>query len=64
MRQVEFYFSHINLATNVHLINFIAKDPDGFVPINIVASFGKIREIVNDKSLLVAALRTSSELVT
>ena len=33
------------------------------VPISVVASFRKIREIVYDRSLLVAALRTSSELV-
>lgn len=33
------------------------------VPISVVASFRKIREIVYDRSLLVAALRASSELV-
>ncbi|KAJ1269461.1 hypothetical protein BS78_07G213600 [Paspalum vaginatum] len=63
VKQVEFYFSDINLATTEHLMKFIAKDPDGFVPITVVAAFRKIREIVPDKSLLVAALRTSSELV-
>lgn len=63
VKQVEFYFSDINLATTEHLMKFIAKDPDGFVPISVVASFRKIREIVYDRSLLVAALRTSSELV-
>lgn len=44
-------------------MKFITKDPDGFVPINVVASFRKIREICYDRSLLVAALRMSSELV-
>ncbi|XP_066353072.1 la-related protein 6B-like [Miscanthus floridulus] len=63
VKQVEFYFSDINLATTEHLMKFITKDPDGFVPISVVASFRKIREIVYDRSLLVAALRTSSELV-
>ncbi|XP_039815941.1 la-related protein 6B-like isoform X1 [Panicum virgatum] len=63
VKQVEFYFSDINLATTEHLIKFITNDPDGFVPISVVASFRKIREIVSDRSLLVAALRTSSELV-
>ncbi|CAL5013911.1 unnamed protein product [Urochloa decumbens] len=63
VKQVEFYFSDINLATTEHLMKFMANDPDGFVPITVVASFRKIREIVSDRSLLVAALRTSSELV-
>ncbi|XP_062191972.1 la-related protein 6B-like [Phragmites australis] len=63
VKQVEFYFSDINLATTEHLMKFITKDPDGFVPISVVASFRKIREIVYDRSLLAAALRTSSELV-
>ncbi|KAF8758169.1 hypothetical protein HU200_010690 [Digitaria exilis] len=63
VKQVEFYFSDINLATTEHLMKFIANDPDGFVPITVVASFRKIREIVSDRSMLVAALRTSSELV-
>ncbi|RLM60700.1 la-related protein 6B-like [Panicum miliaceum] len=63
LEEVEFYFSDINLATTEHLMKFIANDPDGFVPISVVASFRKIREIVSDRSLLVAALRTSSELV-
>ncbi|CAO2183909.1 unnamed protein product [Urochloa humidicola] len=63
VKQVEFYFSDINLATTEHLMKFMANDPDGFVPISVVASFRKIREIVSDRSLLVAALRTSSELV-
>ncbi|OEL37485.1 La-related protein 6B [Dichanthelium oligosanthes] len=53
----------INLATTEHLMKFITNDPDGFVPISVVASFKKIREIIYDRSLLVAALRTSSELV-
>ncbi|KAK8451624.1 hypothetical protein SEVIR_6G239200v4 [Setaria viridis] len=63
VKQVEFYFSDINLATTEHLMKFITNDPDGFVPISVVANFRKIREIVSDRSLLVAALRTSSELV-
>ncbi|CAM0911769.1 unnamed protein product [Alopecurus aequalis] len=62
VKQVEFYFSDVNLATTDHLMRFITKDPDGFVPMSVVASFRKIRELI-DRSLLPAALSTSTELV-
>ncbi|VAI86776.1 unnamed protein product [Triticum turgidum subsp. durum] len=62
VKQVEFYFSDVNLATTDHLMKYITKDPDGFVPMTVVASFRKIRELI-DRSLLPGALRTSTELV-
>ncbi|KAK1294033.1 hypothetical protein QJS10_CPA16g00044 [Acorus calamus] len=62
-KQVEYYFSDANLATTEHLMRFITKDPEGFVPISIVASFKKIKALVNSHSLLADALRTSSKLV-
>lgn len=43
-------------------MKFITKDPDGFVPMSVVASFRKIRELIT-RPLLPAALRTSTELV-
>jgi La-related protein 7 len=63
MCQVEFYFSDVNLATTEHLMRIITKDSEGFVPMSVVSSFRKIRELVYDRSLLAAVLRTSSELV-
>jgi len=30
--QVEYYFSDLNLATTDHLMRFICKDPEGYVP--------------------------------
>uniref|UniRef100_A0A8R7R296 HTH La-type RNA-binding domain-containing protein n=1 Tax=Triticum urartu TaxID=4572 RepID=A0A8R7R296_TRIUA len=63
VKQVEFYFSDVNLATTDHLMKYITKDPDGFVPMTVVASFRKIRELI-DRSLLPGALRTSTELVS
>ncbi|KAG8048133.1 hypothetical protein GUJ93_ZPchr0008g11772 [Zizania palustris] len=63
VKQVEFYFSDVNLATTEHLMKFMTRDPEGFVPMPIVASFRKIRELVSDRSSLSAVLRTSTELV-
>lgn len=62
-KQVEYYFSDANLATTEHLMRFISKDPDGFVPISVVASFKKIKALVHNNFLLASALRTSSKLV-
>lgn len=62
-KQVEYYFSDINLATTEHLMRFITKDPEGYVPISVVASFKKIKALVQSNSMLASALRTSSKLV-
>lgn len=62
-KQVEYYFSDANLATTEHLMRFITKDPEGFVPIMVIASFKKIKALVHNNSLLADALRTSSKLV-
>ncbi|BAF24310.1 la-related protein 6B [Oryza sativa Japonica Group] len=63
VKQVEFYFSDVNLATTEHLMKFMIRDPEGFVPMSVVASFRKIRELVSERSALAAVLRTSAELV-
>ncbi|XP_038978552.1 la-related protein 6B-like [Phoenix dactylifera] len=62
-KQVEYYFSDVNLATTEHLMRFISKDPEGFVPISVIAAFKKIKSLVHNNSLLAMALRTSSKLV-
>ncbi|KAF5177850.1 La-related protein like, partial [Thalictrum thalictroides] len=60
---VEYYFSDVNLATTDHLIRFISKDPDGFVPISVVASFKKIKALVSNHHQLSTILRKSLKLV-
>ncbi|XP_072952151.1 la-related protein 6B-like [Typha angustifolia] len=62
-KQVEYYFSDANLATTEHLMRFITKDPEGFVPISVIAAFKKIKALVHNNSLLATALRMSSKLV-
>ncbi|QCE13412.1 la-related protein 6B [Vigna unguiculata] len=63
LNQVEYYFSDLNLATTDHLMRFINKDPEGFVPISVVASFKKIKALITSHSLLATVLRNSSKLV-
>ncbi|KAK7354892.1 hypothetical protein VNO80_20463 [Phaseolus coccineus] len=63
LNQVEYYFSDLNLATTDHLMKFINKDPEGFVPISVVASFKKIKALITSNPLLATVLRNSSKLV-
>ncbi|MED6206185.1 hypothetical protein PIB30_024478 [Stylosanthes scabra] len=62
LNQVEYYFSDLNLATTDHLMRFINKDSEGFVPISIVASFKKIKALITSHSQLATVLRNSSKL--
>ncbi|KAH9300852.1 hypothetical protein KI387_012435 [Taxus chinensis] len=63
VRQVEYYLSDANLSTNDFLMKFVSKEPEGFVPIPVIASFKKVRALVTNYALVAAALRTSSQLV-
>ncbi|XP_061947926.1 la-related protein 6B-like isoform X1 [Populus nigra] len=63
LNQVEYYFSDLNLATTDHLMRFITKDPEGYVPISVVASFKKVKAVVNNNSQLATILRNSTKLV-
>ncbi|PWA88844.1 Lupus La protein [Artemisia annua] len=60
---VEYYFSDINLATTDHLMRFISKDPEGYVPISVVVSFKKIKALVSGLAQLATILRNSGKLV-
>ncbi|CAK8545002.1 unnamed protein product [Lathyrus sativus] len=63
LNQVEYYFSDLNLATTDHLMRFINKDPQGFVPISVVASFKKIKSLITSHSQLANVLKNSSKLL-
>ncbi|OIS97582.1 PREDICTED: la-related protein 6B-like isoform X2 [Nicotiana attenuata] len=63
INQVEFYFSDLNLATTDHLIKHMLKDPEGYVPISVVALFKKIKALVDSHTQLAQVLRSSTKLV-
>ncbi|CAI0541003.1 unnamed protein product [Linum tenue] len=64
LNQVEYYFSDLNLATTDHLMRFISKDPDGYVPLSVVSSFKKVKAAVDSHSQLANILRNSLKLVS
>lgn len=55
--------SDTNLPTDKFLLKYVKRDKHGFVPIGVISSFKKMKKLVQDISLIVAALRTSSQLV-
>ncbi|GMH27695.1 hypothetical protein Nepgr_029538 [Nepenthes gracilis] len=63
IKQVEYYFSDENLPSDKFLMNQIKRDKEGFVSIAFIASFRKMQKLTKDISLIVDALKESSQLV-
>ncbi|GAA0156617.1 hypothetical protein Leryth_004331 [Lithospermum erythrorhizon] len=63
IKQVEYQFNDLSLLANENLVKHIQKDPEGFVPITIVASTKKLKSLVNgNHTMLAQALRASTKL--
>ncbi|KAI3803680.1 hypothetical protein L1987_31840 [Smallanthus sonchifolius] len=63
IKQVEYQFSGLSLLANESLVKHISKDPEGYVPISVIASMKKIKSCITNNNLLAQALRSSSKLV-
>ncbi|PNW70541.1 hypothetical protein CHLRE_17g724200v5 [Chlamydomonas reinhardtii] len=50
VRQIEFYFSDSNLPKDKFLKERIAEDPNGFVPLNVICAFQRMRDLIGVKS--------------
>uniref|UniRef100_A0A5B6YI82 Putative la-related protein 6C isoform X1 n=1 Tax=Davidia involucrata TaxID=16924 RepID=A0A5B6YI82_DAVIN len=63
VKQVEYQFSNMSLLANESLVKHINKDPEGYVPISVIASMKKVKSLITNNQLLAQALRSSSKLV-
>ncbi|KAL8195311.1 hypothetical protein R6Q57_025714 [Mikania cordata] len=63
VKQVEYQFSGLSLLANESLVKHISKDPEGYVPISVIASMKKIKSCISNNQLLAQALCSSSKLV-
>ncbi|KAK2434114.1 RNA-binding protein [Trifolium repens] len=63
VKQVEYQFSDLSLLANESFQKQINKDPEGYVPITVIASTKKIKSLVTNIHLLTQAIRHSSKLV-
>ncbi|RVW61339.1 La-related protein 6C [Vitis vinifera] len=63
IKQVEYQFNDMSLLASDSLAKHINKDPEGYVPISVIASSKKVKALVSNNQLLAQALRSSSQLV-
>ncbi|ETI43960.1 hypothetical protein F441_11163 [Phytophthora nicotianae CJ01A1] len=57
-RQVEFYFSRANLANDAYLVS--QMNSQMYVPVEVIINFSKIKQLTDDKALLVDAVQDST----
>ena len=62
-KQIEFYFSDSNFRQDKFLREKASQNADGFVPLEIIAGFNRVKSLTNDMSQVVSALKDSSSLV-
>eukprot|EP00906_Rhabdomonas_costata_P015378 RCo022123 len=63
MNQVNYYFSKKNLSRDKFLQDAIRKNPEGFVSLDTLITFPKLKALSTDFDVLATAMRRSSELV-
>ncbi|CAL0313532.1 unnamed protein product [Lupinus luteus] len=63
VKQVEYQFSDMSLLANESFQKQINRDPEGYVPVTLVASTKKIKSLISNIHLLTQAIRSSSKLV-
>lgn len=60
-RQAEYYFSKQNLASDTYLLSLM--DSEFYVPVGVIANFGKLKALTSDVSLIVEVLKESDQVV-
>ncbi|PKA45652.1 hypothetical protein AXF42_Ash010992 [Apostasia shenzhenica] len=63
LKQVEYQFSDTNLIASDFLLKIMNKDPEGYVPIAVIASWKKIKSLGVNNQMLIKALKTSTKLL-
>lgn len=59
LKQVEFYFSDANLPSDKFLLAETRKNADGWVPINTIASFSRMKNLSPDLDVITEALQSN-----
>ncbi|EGC40246.1 hypothetical protein DICPUDRAFT_52105 [Dictyostelium purpureum] len=62
LKQVEYYFSDSNLLRDKFLKEELAKNVDGYVSIEIIASFNRMKAISTDLEFITESLKKSTRL--
>eukprot|EP01035_Chromulina_nebulosa_P017798 gene17798-23406_t len=59
-KQVEFYFSDSNFRKDTFLKAAADSDPEGFVPISVLLTFNKLRNLTTDEAAVANAIANSN----
>src|SRR4051794_1960828 len=62
LKQFEFYFSDSNLPNDKFLRSQVANNLEGFVSIDLLASFKRIQDLTKDIKVVISALSKSKML--
>ncbi|TPX70844.1 hypothetical protein SpCBS45565_g01418 [Spizellomyces sp. 'palustris'] len=63
LKQVEYYFGDANLPRDKFLISTINENPEGWVSLETLLKFNRLRSISDDPTVIADALRQSAELL-
>ncbi|XP_076039146.1 uncharacterized protein LOC143024182 isoform X3 [Oratosquilla oratoria] len=56
-KQVEYYFSDDNLANDIFMRRKMSKD--GYIPVSLIASFNRMKQLTQDVKLIIEVCKTS-----
>ncbi|XP_068232909.1 la-related protein 1B-like isoform X2 [Palaemon carinicauda] len=59
-KQVEYYFSDDNLANDIFMRRKMSKE--GYIPVSLIASFNRMKQLTQDVKLIIEACKTSERL--
>ena len=60
IKQVDFYFSAHNLPSDKFLSEQVSKDAEGFVPLEVMLRFNRLKALSDDEKVVAAALAGST----
>ncbi|KAL8624874.1 hypothetical protein ACOMHN_016170 [Nucella lapillus] len=62
IKQVEFYFSDVNIVKDAFLMKHVQSNKMGYVNMNLIASFKRVKHLTRDRRVVAYSLRNSTAL--
>jgi len=62
IKQVEFYFSDVNILKDAFLLKHVRRNKQGYVSVKLITSFRKMKSLTKDYRVVAHSLRMSEEL--
>lgn len=63
LKQIEFYFNDANLPRDKFLLEKIRNNPDGWVSLEVISSFNRMKSLTTDRQLIQESLKNSKDLL-